>query len=80
MRYTIDDTISSTLILSLTNFLSYQLILYYRQHYLEWLKEAVGQFGAPAFPLQAIGAFCQAELDNKVGGPPWTPYNPDLLK
>ena len=38
----------------------------YLQHYLEWLKEAVAHFGAPAFPLQALGAFCQAELDNKV--------------
>lgn len=36
------------------------------QHYLEWLKEAVAQFGASSFPLQALGAFCQAELDNKV--------------
>ena len=66
--------------MSFIQFLAAATLLYYRQHYLEWLKEAVGQFGATAFPLQAIGAFCQAELDNKVGGPPWTPYNPDLLK
>ena len=36
------------------------------QHYLEWLKEAVAHFGATAFPLPALGAFCQIELDNKV--------------
>ena len=36
------------------------------QHYLEWVKEAVAEFGAGALPVQAVGGFCQASLDNKV--------------
>jgi hypothetical protein len=36
------------------------------QYYLEWLKDAVTEFGASSFPVPALGAFCQLELDNKV--------------
>lgn len=35
------------------------------QYYLEWLKEAIGEFGCGAFPVPFIGSFCQAEMENK---------------
>lgn len=36
------------------------------QHFLEWLKGAIGDFGVGLFPIQFIGTFCQAEMENKV--------------
>ncbi len=38
------------------------------QHFLEWLKDAVKEFGYQAFPLSLLGSFCQTEMDNKVSG------------
>jgi hypothetical protein len=35
------------------------------QYYLEWLKEAVAEFGCGAFPVPQVAAFCVAEMDNK---------------
>lgn len=35
------------------------------QYYLEWLKEAVAEFGCGAFPVPQLAAFCVAEMDNK---------------
>ena len=35
------------------------------QYYLEWLKEAIAEFGCGAFPVPQIGSFCQAEMENK---------------
>lgn len=36
------------------------------QHYLEWLKVAVAEFGAGSFPVPFVGSFCQEELENKI--------------
>lgn len=36
------------------------------QYYLEWLKEAIAEFGCGAFPVPFIGSFCQAEMENKI--------------
>ena len=35
------------------------------QYYLEWLKEAISEFGCGAFPVPQIGSFCTAEMENK---------------
>jgi hypothetical protein len=35
------------------------------QYFLEWLKEAVAEFGCGAFPVPQVAAFCVAEMDNK---------------
>lgn len=35
------------------------------QHYLEWLKVAIKDFGASSFPIPFLGQFCQLELENK---------------
>lgn len=36
------------------------------QHFLEWLKDAIKDFGASAFPLSFLGSFCQLEMENKI--------------
>eukprot|EP01041_Mallomonas_annulata_P000127 gene127-202_t len=38
------------------------------QHYLEWLKGAILEFGVGAFPAPFLGTFCQLEMENKVAG------------
>lgn len=36
------------------------------QHYLEWLKAAIKDIGVGAFPVPALAAFCQVEMENKI--------------
>mmetsp|Transcript_14415 Transcript_14415/g.21637 ORF Transcript_14415/g.21637 Transcript_14415/m.21637 type:complete len:2162 (-) Transcript_14415:214-6699(-) len=36
------------------------------QNFLDWLKNAISEFGASLFPIQFVGAFCQSEMDNKT--------------
>ena len=38
------------------------------QGYLEWLKGAIGEFGASAFPIQSLAVFCRDEMENKNAG------------
>lgn len=33
------------------------------QYYLEWLKQAVSEFGANSFPIPFIGSFCQVSYN-----------------
>lgn len=35
------------------------------QYYLEWLKQAIKDFGASSFPVTVLAQFCAAEMDNK---------------
>ena len=35
------------------------------QIYLEWIKNAIAEFGANAFAIQAICAFCTVEVENR---------------
>lgn len=36
------------------------------QFFLEWLKQAIGEYGISACPTQFIAQFCQAEMENKI--------------
>jgi hypothetical protein len=36
------------------------------QHFLEWLKVTIADFGASSLPIQFVGSFCQLELENKM--------------
>jgi precorrin-3B methylase len=38
------------------------------QAYLEWVKSAISEFGASAFPLQTLAATCREEMENKNAG------------
>jgi hypothetical protein len=38
------------------------------EHYLQWMKVALVEFGFSSFPIKDVSAFCQEELDNKVAG------------